>query len=158
MPRILIAVEGSDADQHTAEVARDLFGADAEYLAINVAEPPTAVPHIASAPYGVVYPYTAWSGSEPATSVDDAVYETAEHARAVAERAGEVTGLDDVEALGDVGDPAEAIVGAADRHDVDVVVVGSHERGWFSRLVNPSVSGAVTSRSHVPVLVVKTAA
>jgi nucleotide-binding universal stress UspA family protein len=78
--------------------------------------------------------------------VDDAAY-TAE---SVATEAGVFA-----TSIGDVGDPSEAILRAADSHDADVIVVGSHDRGWFSRLVRPSVSSDVVRHAHVPVLVVR---
>ena len=43
---------------------------------------------------------------------------------------------------------------AADEHHVDVIVVGMHERGWFDRLVRPSVSKEILKEAKVPVLVV----
>ena len=74
------------------------------------------------------------------------------------ERAAEVAGdsdLDAAEVLGDTGDPAYAILDAAHEHQVDVIVVGSHERNWFSRLLSGSVSREVVRESTIPVLVVK---
>ncbi|MET0663747.1 MAG: universal stress protein [Ilumatobacteraceae bacterium] len=49
----------------------------------------------------------------------------------------------------------DAILHAADEFDVDVIAVGDHDRGWFSRLMSPSVRAAVTDRAHVPVLVIR---
>ena len=42
-----------------------------------------------------------------------------------------------------------------DEFEVDVIAVGDHDRGWFSRLMSPSVTTAVTERAHVPVLVIR---
>ena len=52
-------------------------------------------------------------------------------------------------------DPSEAILHAAHEQGADVIVVGSHERGWFSRLLSGSVSQDLVRRSDIPVLVVK---
>jgi nucleotide-binding universal stress UspA family protein len=54
-----------------------------------------------------------------------------------------------------VGDAANAIIDAATEHRADVIVVGSHERGWFDRLIKASVAKRVLDDSPIPVLVVK---
>jgi nucleotide-binding universal stress UspA family protein len=51
------------------------------------------------------------------------------------------------------GDIAETILETASQHAADVIVVGSHERGWFSRLLTPSVADAVVKRADLPVLI-----
>lgn len=150
MTRVLIAVDGSDLDHHLAATAHGLFGDRAEYLAVNVADSVVATAATMPVPYGVVYPYAPPGALEPGAS--DA--ERVERAEQVAREAAEELG-DRAAAIGDVGDPADAIVAAGRRHDVDVIVVGSHERGWFSRLVSPSVSGEVVAESTIPVMVVK---
>ncbi len=151
MTRILIAVDGTELDGRLAAVALRVFGDDAEYLAVNVAESVSAAAAAMPVPYGVVYPYAPHGAIDPGPSDDERI----ERAEDLARRAAAGAGLDDAEAIGDVGDPGEAIASAAARHGADVIVVGSHERGWFSRLVNPSVSSDVVSVSTVPVLVVK---
>lgn len=47
---------------------------------------------------------------------------------------------------------------AAGEHDADVIVVGSHERGWWSKLLSSSVTDDVLDASTIPALVVKGAA
>jgi nucleotide-binding universal stress UspA family protein len=64
------------------------------------------------------------------------------------------SGLTEAHALGEAGDPAEAVLRAADEHHVDVIVVGTHHRGWFDRLLRPSVSKEIVRSATVPVLVV----
>lgn len=148
MTRVLLAVDGSELDDVIAQAARKIFGSDAEYLAVNVSEPETQF--TSNAPYGMVYPYVWDTPVSPTVEVETALDE----AERVAERFGQTAEMR-VEALGDVGDPADAIVTAAAEHEVDVVVVGSRERGWFSRLMDPSVSREVAASSPVPVLVVR---
>ena len=74
----------------------------------------------------------------------------ADDARAVADE----SGLPNAKAIGEVGDPADAIVRAAEESAVDVIVLGTRERGWFDRLINPSVSEHVVRHADIPVLVV----
>jgi nucleotide-binding universal stress UspA family protein len=64
-------------------------------------------------------------------------------------------GLDHAQPVGETGDPADAIIAAAREYEADVIVVGSHDRGWFRRLLNPSVSGAVVRDADVPLLVAR---
>ena len=42
-----------------------------------------------------------------------------------------------------------------DAEGADVVVVGTHERGWFKRLFASSVSDAVIREAEIPVLVAR---
>jgi len=63
--------------------------------------------------------------------------------------------LDEATVVGEIGLEPDAILSAADEFDVDVIAVGDHDRGWFSRLMSPSVREAVTDRAHVPVLVIR---
>ena len=57
--------------------------------------------------------------------------------------------------VGEVGDPATAIINAAHHHNADVIVIGSHERSWFSKLFTPSVRGAVVREADIPVLIAR---
>jgi nucleotide-binding universal stress UspA family protein len=66
----------------------------------------------------------------------------------------DASGLARAEPLVEVGMPVDRIVAAADEHDVDVIVVGAHDKGFLRRLVDPSVSEGVIHRAHRPVLVV----
>ncbi len=168
MTRVLIAADDSDVSVGAARTARSLFGDDADYLVVNVAETPAlawgedsmmwgyaypmAVPPLAGAAGGpplVVRPAPPPASSDvppPPSSVD-----VAEQA---AESVAQAAGLAEATAIGEVGEASHAILEAAELHDVDVIVVGSHERGWFSRLLSGSVSTSVAKRSPVPVLVV----
>lgn len=55
------------------------------------------------------------------------------------------------------GDPAESIVEAAVAEEVDLIVVGSHQRRGVDRLVMGSVSEQVVRTSPVPVVVARRA-
>jgi nucleotide-binding universal stress UspA family protein len=135
-----------------------LFGDAAEYLAVNV----TNVVDLATIPwYGAGWgaPYAAPYGAVWAYRTDvvppegdgrDGEEVAAANARDVAEQ----SGLPDAEALGEEGDPATAVLRAAEERRVDVIVVGSQDRGWFDRLVRPSVSKEIVKQANVPVLVV----
>lgn len=53
------------------------------------------------------------------------------------------------------GTPAREIVDYADEHDVGTIVMGTHGRGGFERLVVGSVADAVVRTASVPVLTVR---
>ena len=53
-----------------------------------------------------------------------------------------------------VGDPADEIVHLARANAVDLIVVGAHEGGFWSRLVERGIDDAVAHHSPVDVLIV----
>ena len=55
----------------------------------------------------------------------------------------------------ETGDPAATICRIATELDVDVIVVGSHGKGFLSRVLLGSVSEYVTRHAPCPVLVVR---
>jgi nucleotide-binding universal stress UspA family protein len=57
----------------------------------------------------------------------------------------------------EMGDPAAMIVSVARELGVDVVIVGSHGKGFLSRVLLGSVSEHVTRHAPCPVLVVRPA-
>jgi nucleotide-binding universal stress UspA family protein len=61
----------------------------------------------------------------------------------------------DVETEIVVGPPANAIVEYVETEDIDAVVIGSHGRDGFSRILLGSVAETVVRRSPVPVTVVR---
>lgn len=158
----MVAVDGSDLDGEVAVAAHRLFGSNARYWAVNVqfsgaaATPVPALYGGAMVGYGTAYPFLA---PEPYRVADDGAdigggteaerLEAA--ARAVADRAG----IADAEVIAEFGDPPTAILRAAHDHDADVIVVGNHERGWWSKLLVSSVTDDLLDASTIPVLVIK---
>jgi nucleotide-binding universal stress UspA family protein len=62
-------------------------------------------------------------------------------------------GIEAAAVLG-VGDPAEAIVQLAEERNADLIVVGTHEPGFFERVLGHSVSAAVQRHARCDVLIV----
>ena len=149
MTRILIALDESEESLRAARVATALFGfKDTEFLVINVTRLP--VPWVAGGIYGEV-----WAADPLLWGEQSAELEEEERAELQAEA--HDVGIDDAEILVEMGDPADAICKAADEHDVDVVVVGSHDKGFLRRLWDPSVADRVVHHTDKPVLVVSSA-
>jgi nucleotide-binding universal stress UspA family protein len=137
--KVLIALDESPISRRAAREAGRLFG-DAEYLVVNVTR--HAVPWVAAGGFGTVYPIPL-TELRPSRLDEDEVLALAEHA-----------GIHASEVLPEYGDPAAAICDAAEESDVDVVVVGSHDKGVLRRLLDPSVAQAVVRGTDRPVLVV----
>jgi nucleotide-binding universal stress UspA family protein len=53
------------------------------------------------------------------------------------------------------GDPGAAILEAADQHHAELIVMGTHGRRGFSRLLMGSVAEHVVRNAHCPVLTIK---
>lgn len=154
MTRVLMAVDGSELDTELGDTARRLF-ADAQLFAINVQD----VPHMATYPVarGAVfaYPPVVAGGVAPLPMADE-IAET--HGEVRRDRARDVASTSSPRAavpIGEIGDPTSMILAAARDHDVDVVVVGTHDRSWWSELLRPSVSDTVLANASVPVLLVR---
>jgi nucleotide-binding universal stress UspA family protein len=60
----------------------------------------------------------------------------------------------DVDYEATVGDAAEGIIDAADKHDADLIVVGTREPGFLDRVLSGDVGETVSRRAHRDVLIV----
>jgi nucleotide-binding universal stress UspA family protein len=143
MTKVLIAADSSENSLTVAKRAVALFGEQCEYLVVNVDRSMTD-----AVTWGAAYPLAM----PLPTAAEDAA--ALERATSIATEVAEAT-VPDAEAIGDVGDPASAIISAAHEHHVDVIVVGSHTHSWFSRLFTGSVSNEVLREADIPVLVMK---
>ncbi len=154
MTRVLIAVDGTSSDKLVVNQTHTLFGDDAEYVLINVRRDPMM---IAATTIGV-----GMSAMVPAGDLrvaygddEDSLQSEADVATATAREAADEAHLDHAVAVGEIGLEPDAILAASKEFEVDAIAVGDHDRGFFSRLMSPSVSEAVTDRAEVPVLVIR---
>ncbi|HEY7628176.1 MAG TPA: universal stress protein [Ilumatobacteraceae bacterium] len=162
MTRVLIAVDDSESSVAAARTAHRLFGDDADYIVLNVAENHPVKWGDDALMYGTVYPLAVPGAGviggiplivhQPGASPDDDRVESAEQ---TADNIAHDAGVNPVESLGETGDPVEAILTAAERHRADVIVVGSHDRGWFRSLFSTSVRDELIRDAEVPVLVAR---
>jgi nucleotide-binding universal stress UspA family protein len=153
MTLVLLAVDDSESSIHAAHEARELFGPQATYLAVNVAE---VAPGWTDMPlaWGGVYAFPSGDGfpatpTESGTGMEQAVDVARERASHAVDEA-HVAAVP----IGDVGDPVTEILRAADEHNADVIVVGDSDKNWWRRLLDGSVSNDVVRRAHRAVLVV----
>jgi nucleotide-binding universal stress UspA family protein len=102
--------------------------------------------------YGVVYPF-------PEAPAGVASPELVEEARQQAVLTAQETvldaGLERAVPLAAVGEVVSEISRAAEEHDVALIVVGSHDKGAFRRLITGSVSTTLVHEAPRPVLVVR---
>ncbi|WP_395152623.1 universal stress protein [Ilumatobacter sp.] len=56
------------------------------------------------------------------------------------------------ETVAEAGDPASGILAEAEDREASMIVLGTHNRGWLSRLFRPSVADAVLQQTQRPVL------
>jgi len=61
----------------------------------------------------------------------------------------------DAEYVSEVGDAADAILAAAERHEADVIVVGAADHGFVERLLGRPVEEAVARHAERDVLLVR---
>jgi nucleotide-binding universal stress UspA family protein len=146
--KVLLTTDGSDIALEAARRAVGLLGAGNEYEVLSVTPPPVAV----GAPGATIDAMTA-AVPNPETAVRLEEEERREAESAV-EAATTALGID---ARGRVaaGDPAVEICRLAQEEGFDLVVVGSHGRGWLQRVVLGSVSHHVVQHAKVPVLLVR---
>jgi nucleotide-binding universal stress UspA family protein len=142
-----VAVDESAASRRAATFVDGFFrGDDVAITAVNVARSP--VPWLAPVPFGAAY---AWPyGPAETDAVEAAIAE--EEANATAVAAAQAPHDADVEVV--FGETVEAIIRAAEDENVDLVVVGSSDKGFLKRLLDGSVSQRLTRESTRPVLVV----
>ncbi len=140
--KILIALDESPVSARAAREAVRLFsGPDTEFLVINVTRFPLM--WAGAGAYGMVTPLAM----NPAWPDDGATQDN------LVERA-EAAELPDAEALTPTGDPVRLVCLAAEDNEVDVIVVGSHDKSVLRRLLDPSVAAGIVRDTYRPVLVV----
>lgn len=161
MTTVLIAVDATDASVHAVETAHRLFGDGADYLVLNVGGGsyvpvpvfPGASPVSPMAWAPVVQSQLAAEELVTESAATETIADT-EVAETIAKHTGEEGGLPEATVLGIVGDAAGSIIEVAVEHGADVIVVGTKERGWLSRLLTSSVADEVRRESPIPVLAV----
>jgi len=140
--KVLIAVDDSEESRHAVDVAYRFFGPEADYSILSVGDRPPI--------YVGGYGAGAMPTSDDLTLQLDAAHATAEDAAThAAER------LPDAEVDVEDGQPGTIICRFAAEHDSDVIVLGSHDRSFWTRLFDPSVGRHVVDHAPCPVLVVR---
>jgi nucleotide-binding universal stress UspA family protein len=144
--RVLIATDGSEYSQAAVEQYLRMFADTGDYAKlVSVVEPVT---HIVGAPFGVVDNYYNAYISEARTIAETHVTQAAE---AVAAKLGD----DKVSTEVVIGSPSRSIVESASEWKADLILMGSHGRGFWQRVYLGSVSAAVVQHAPCSVLIVR---
>lgn len=143
MTKVLIAVDETPESVAAARAAHGLFGdTGVEYLVASIGEPPSLVS--ALDPMGIS-PVAVHRIAPPSK----------ERFRAIAAEAAAAADLADAEVVAEIGPPGPRLSKLAQDLGVDVLVIGDHERGFLSRLLEPSVKSYLVDHAPCPVLVVR---
>ncbi len=138
--RVLIGVDDSQESRHAVDTAFQYFGSKAEYLVVSVGE---------RSPF--------YSALFPGGMVRSAAQIKEQFA--AAEAAGKSTGDPDIRIeLGTsfgVGNAGKDLCRIATNHNVDIVVIGSHDKSVWERLLDPSVGRYIIDHAPCPVVVVR---
>ncbi|MGF1597080.1 MAG: universal stress protein [Acidimicrobiales bacterium] len=140
--KVLIAVDDTEESIDAVHLAYRTFGADADYMVVSIG---SVTPIIPPAPAGMAPSYVMIS--ELADEVRDA-------ARAAVAAAKAELGVE-AETVAAIGSPGSTICQLAEDRQVDVIVIGSHDRGIWDRLFHPSVGRHVVDKAPCSVLVVR---
>lgn len=147
--KVLIAVDDDNESRDALSFSSELLSDDHEVVVINVARSTIT-------PYGTIGGMGATYAGSPDLSaeVDLAAQERAERdaRRVAAEAAAEIHADEHRVEHGDVG---PTICRVAEEEAADLVVLGTHDRGRWSRLWFGSVSDHVVKHAPCPVLVVR---
>ena len=140
---ILIAVD-DDAESQAALVFADrLIGPDDEVSVLHVER--------GVAPY-IPGPFGGYVMLPPNQIFSDRADEQAE---ALVERDAALLSSTHATELIEYGDPAKRICAAAIEHNIDLIVIGSHDHGAFNRFLHGSVSEEVLRDAPCSVLIAK---
>jgi len=144
--KVLVGMDGSDPSFRALEFAIDFcgrFGAplDILHVAPNRA-PPAVLRNFASSEH------MAEQGGAIYQMIGEGILETALHTAHQA-------GLAEVRQALSFGEPARCIVEYADRHRIDVIVVGSRGLSELRGLLLGSVSLKVSTHAHCTCIVVR---
>jgi nucleotide-binding universal stress UspA family protein len=136
--RVLVPFDGSDPAKAALEYAVGQYP-DAEISAVYAVYPPEEVTEQTEDAPGKI---ENW-----ASHLDEHTEEVIHAAEQWVDRS------IDTDAIS--GDPAQAIVGYAEEHDTDQIVMGRHGRDGLSRLIMGSVAETVVRRAPASVTVVR---
>lgn len=146
---VLLAIDDSPLDDVVTSTATRLFDpSTTDFVAVHI----DAARSVAqSLPVATLTPGAA-GASMVSTLVDD-IQSASVAAENVAGQAVARAELSHAETVGEAGDPASGILATAEERDASMIVLGTHNRGWLSRLFRPSVADAVLQQTQRPVLV-----
>ncbi len=143
--KVLLAIDASPTSLDVLDIGQDLLGEDDQIIVLNVAtnDPP------ALSPIGLL----VQDPHEPTGDPDRTITDRRENAQLTADTAAEL--LDADTALVLEGNPGQRIVDAAVEYNVDLIIVGTGEKGAIARFFQGSVSRFVLDNAPCSVLIAR---
>lgn len=152
MNNVLIALDYDPTAQKIAETGYEL----AKALKANV----TLLHVISDEVYYSTRAYTPIMGFAGFSPVEPIEGEMIEHLKSAAKTYLNKTknhlGDTEIHTMVKEGDFADSIIDTAELIDADIIVIGSHSKRWFEKIVMGSVTEKVLKSSKVPLLIVPT--
>ncbi|MBA2379974.1 MAG: universal stress protein [Blastocatellia bacterium] len=144
--KVMLATDGSDFSRNAAQACCELFGKNSgvEIRIVSVYED---VPVLASEPFALAPEYYQDMVDAAKKQAEHFAQEAAEIFRSSCPDAAITTAIPR-------GKPATRIVDLANSWPADIVVVGSHGRGFWGRLLG-SVSSAIVHHAPCTVVIVR---
>jgi nucleotide-binding universal stress UspA family protein len=140
---VLIGVDDSTESRHAIDIAFNFFGPDADYTVISVGENRPL--------FTTGYPGGTFVSAVHLTArFDNARQAALEQAQQAADSLPV-----DADVAANVGQPGTSLCDAASEFEADVVVIGSHDKNTWERLLHPSIGRYLIDHSPCPVLVVR---
>ena len=147
--KILIATDGSDASKSIVEAACGAI-ADPENTTVKIISAIEPLAPMTAEPFAISAQYYGEIEAQATKHAEEFTSDAAERLKRICPNVADVSS----EVFRSVG-AARAIVEAAREWDADLIVVGSHGRGFWSRALLGSVSNAVVHHAPCSVLVVR---
>lgn len=147
--KVLIAVDDSSESEDAVDFSRRVLPDDADVIVLNVAQ------YVVSAAGTMgTFAMGAYGDAMLTTETHERLAEQAElQAKRTVEQAKSRLGADETRV--EHGDVGTTICSVAEEESVDLVVLGTHDRGRWARLWFGSVSEHVLHNAPCPVLVVR---
>jgi nucleotide-binding universal stress UspA family protein len=143
--KVLIAIDDDAPSREALSFAERLVSDRDEVVVLNVTSYAGLVP-FAGDPFG--------AGIGAVALDPESLAEIDNRAEKLVERsAGEIEAK--TESVIEHGSPGERICATAEEHGIELIILGSHERGAFGRFIHGSVSDYVVHHAQCAVLVVK---
>ena len=146
--KILIATDGSDASRSVIEAACGTI-ADPKNTTVKIISAVEPVTPMAGEPFAISAEYYGEIANEMSKQAKVSVEQAVENLKAGCPNLNEVSS----EVLR--GGAAQAIVEAAKKWGADLIIVGSHGYGFWSRALLGSVSNSVAHHAPCSVLIVR---
>lgn len=144
--KVLIAVDDDAPSRDALAFAERLVSDRDEVVVLNVTSYSELIPFTGD-------PFGAGIG---AVALDPtSLAELDDRAEALVERTAEEIDAKKTDVVVEHGSPGERICATAADHAIELIILGSHERGAFGRFVHGSVSDYVVHHAPCPVLVVR---